>query len=117
MILNNKTYNFLKWFITIFLPGVGAFYFTLAQVWNFPQPEGVNGTINAIIVFGGLLIGISTRQYNKTVGAPDGDLIVEEVDGEKYLGLGVNKSIEDMASKNQVTLNVVDKSGTNHPLE
>lgn len=114
MQLNNKAYNAIKWAITVFLPAIGAFYFALSQVWHFPQITGVNGTINAIITFGGLLIGYSTKQYNKTgQGAPDGDLIVQAdpVDGAKYLGLSVTQSALDaMTDKTTVTLNVVDKS-------
>lgn len=115
MTLSNKAYNFVKWLITIALPGVGALYFALAQIWKFPQADNVNGTINAVVIFLGLLINYSTRQYNKTVNAPDGDLIVNQVDGETYLGLGVNKSVEDLTHKDQVKLNVVDNTGT--PLE
>lgn len=115
MKLSNKTYNLLKWLITIVLPAVGALYFALAQVWHFPGSENVNGTINAVVTFVGLLIGYSTQQYNKTAGAPDGDLVVtaDPQTGETYLGLGINKSVEDMTSKDQVKLNVVDN--TNPP--
>lgn len=112
MKLSNKWYNFLKWLITIVLPAVGAFYFALSQVWHFPGSENVNGTINAVVTFIGLLIGYSTQQYNKTTGAPDGDLIVTQdpETGEKYLGLGVNNSVEAMTEKDQVKLNVVDNT-------
>jgi hypothetical protein len=117
--LTNKAYNVVKYLITIFLPAVGALYFALAQVWDFNRISGVNGTINAVITFGGLLIGYSTRQYKKTAeaqaGAPDGDLVVtaDPVDGHKYLGLVVNHdSVEAMTTKDQVTLNVVDKTST-----
>lgn len=110
MTLNNKAYDFLKWLITIFLPATGSLYFALSQVWHFPGAENVNGTINSICIFLGLLIGYSTRQYNRTTGAPDGDLIVtaDPETGEKYLGLGVNRSVEAMTTKDQVKLNVVD---------
>lgn len=115
MKLTNKAYNVIKYGITIFLPAVGALYFTLAQVWNFERVPGVNGTINALITFGGLLIGYSSRQYNKTTGAPDGDLVVKEdpTDGTKYLGLAVNgSSVDDITSKDKVTLQVVNKTDT-----
>lgn len=117
MMLSNQWYNFLKWLVTIALPGVGALYFALAQIWDLPMADNVNGTINAVVIFLGLLIGYSTRQYNKTVNAPDGDLIVNEVDGETYLGLGINRSVEDLTSKNQVKLNVLDNTGSNTPPE
>lgn len=108
-ILSNKLYDAIKWLITIGLPAVGALYFMLAEAWDFNNSRGVNGTINAIIAFLGLLIGYSGRQYRKGEGAPDGDLIVTNADGEKYLALGVNKSIEAMTSKDCVRLNVVEK--------
>lgn len=110
MTLSNKAYNATKWTITVFLPAVGALYFALAQIWDFQRIVGVNATINAIITFGGLLIGYSTKKYNRTVGAPDGDLIITEVDGEKFPALGVNSSLEEMSAKDVVTLTVVDKT-------
>lgn len=113
MQLSNKQYNFIKWLITIFLPAVGALYFALAQAWDLHQYTGINGTINAIIAFLGLLIGYSTRQYNKTEQSTDtdGQIIVGEVDGEKHLGLAVNSaSIDSMADKTIVKFEVVNKT-------
>lgn len=113
MRLQNKAYNVIKYGITIFLPGVGALYFALSEVWDFHRIAGVNGTINALITFGGLLIGYSSRQYNKTgPGSPDGDLIVGTVDGETYVGLGVETSMAALTSKDVVRLKVIDKSAT-----
>lgn len=110
MLITNKLYNFLKWFTTIFLPAVGALYFGLAQIWDFDRIVGVNGTINAIITFLGILLNISSRKYSKVVNTPDGDLIINEVDGEKFPMLGVNGSLEAMTSKRKVILQVVDQT-------
>lgn len=115
MKLSNKAYNVIKYVITIFLPAVGALYFALAQTWDFQRITGVNGTINALITFGGLLIGYSSRKYRQSGSGTDGDLIVQgdPSDGSKYLGLAVNgKSVEELTSKNTVTLQVVDKTAT-----
>ncbi len=107
--MSNKVYNFFKWFITIFLPAAGALYYAIVEIFDIPRLVGMNGLINAVIAFLGIVLGISTAQYNKTANAPDGDLIVaEDEDGGKYLGLGVNTSVEAMTSKSQVKLNVVD---------
>lgn len=65
MILNNKTYNILKWIVMVFLPAIGTLYFALASTWGFPYVEEVLGTITAVNAFLGALIGISTVQYNK----------------------------------------------------
>lgn len=110
MTLTNKMYNIIKYVITIFLPAVGALYYGLAQVWDFDRIPGVNGTINVLITFGGLLIGYSTRKYNQIgPGAPDGDLVMHQdpVDKTIYPTLGIKTSLEEMASKDKVTLTIL----------
>ena len=62
--MNNKTYDILKWIAQILLPGIGTLYFALAGIWNLPMAEQVVGTITAIDTFLGLLLGISTANYN-----------------------------------------------------
>lgn len=64
-ILTNKTYDILKWVALILLPAMGALYFGLAGIWNFPYGEQVVGTITVIDTFLGAILGISTVQYNK----------------------------------------------------
>ena len=63
--LNDKLYNALKWITLILLPGLGTLYFGLASIWGFPYAEQIIGTISAVTVFLGLLLGISSAQYNK----------------------------------------------------
>ena len=111
--MSNKTYNFVKWFITIFLPAVATLYYGLTVAFDFNRVPGVIPAITALITFLGVIMGISTNQYNKTVNAPDGDLIVMEdpEDGTKHLGLGVNRSLNELTTKQEVRLKVVDKTG------
>lgn len=63
--LSNKTYDVLKWIALYLLPALGTLYFALAGIWAFPYGEEVVGTITAIDTFLGVLLGISTAQYNK----------------------------------------------------
>jgi hypothetical protein len=107
MLLNNKVYNTAKWASLTLLPAVATLYFTLGSVWDLPNVEQVIGSITAVETFLGLLLGLSTRKYNQTANVIDGDLIVSEVDGEKFLSLGVNGSVEKMTSKGEVRLKVV----------
>ena len=63
--MSNKVYDVLKWIATVVLPGIGTLYFALAGIWGFPYAEQIVGTITAIVTFLGVLLGISSAQYNK----------------------------------------------------
>lgn len=65
MKLTNKTYDILKWIAQILLPALGTLYFALASIWGFPYAEQIVGTITAVDAFLGVLLGISTKNYNK----------------------------------------------------
>lgn len=69
MILNNKVYDILKWIAMYLLPALGTLYFALAGVWGLPYGEQIVGTITAVDTFFGVILGISTSQYNKTDSA------------------------------------------------
>ena len=66
--MSNKMYNILKWVAMILLPALGTLYFALAGIWGFPYAEQVVGTITAVDTFLGVILGISTAQYNKKLG-------------------------------------------------
>lgn len=66
MKINDKLYNILKWVALIALPALGSLYFTLAGIWGLPYGEQVIGTISAVETCLGVLLGVSTFQYNKT---------------------------------------------------
>lgn len=63
--LSNKAYDILKWIAQLFLPALGTLYFALAAIWGFPYGEQIVGTITAVDTFLGIILGISTAQYNK----------------------------------------------------
>ena len=65
MKFNNKAYDILKWVAQILLPALGTLYFALAGIWNFPYAEAIVGTVTAVDTCLGVLLGISTAQYNK----------------------------------------------------
>lgn len=64
-LLSNKQYNILKWVALVLLPALGVLYFGLAGIWGFPYGEQIVGTITVIDTFLGVILGISTVQYNK----------------------------------------------------
>ena len=67
MILDNKTYDLLKWIALVALPALGSLYFGLAKIWGLPFGEEIVGTITVIDTFLGALLKISTDNYNKQV--------------------------------------------------
>ena len=63
--MSNKMYDVLKWIAQILLPALATLYFALAGIWGFPYGEQIVGTIAAVDAFLGVVLGISTAQYNK----------------------------------------------------
>lgn len=66
MKLSNKMYDTLKWIAIYLLPAIGTLYFALARIWGLPYGEEIVGSITAVDTFLGVILGISTMQYNKT---------------------------------------------------
>lgn len=69
--LSNSVYDFLKFLCTILLPACGTLYFALSKIWGLPLAEEIVGTLSAIAVFIGAIIGISSMQYAKEKQPPD----------------------------------------------
>ena len=67
--MSNKMYDVLKWIAMVFLPAIATLYFALAGIWGFPYGEEIVGTITAVDTCLGVLLGISTAQYNKKSNA------------------------------------------------
>lgn len=65
MKMSNKVYDVLKWIAMVVIPAVGTLYFALAGIWGWPYGEQIVGTLTAVDTFLGVVLGISTAQYNK----------------------------------------------------
>lgn len=67
MKLNDKVYNFLKWFLIIFTPACITLIETLGIIYKF-DTNLIIGTYSALATFLGAIIGISNLNYNKNKG-------------------------------------------------
>lgn len=65
MKMSNKVYDVLKWIAMCVLPALGTLYFALSGIWGFPYGEEVVGTVTAIDTCLGVVLGISSTNYNK----------------------------------------------------
>ena len=63
--MSNKIYDVLKWVALIVLPAIAVLYASLAEIWGFPYAEQIPETITAIDLFLGVVLGISSANYNK----------------------------------------------------
>lgn len=61
--LNNKTYDILKFIALIVLPSIATLVGTLGNIWNWPYVEQIVPSITAIDVFLGAILGISSIKY------------------------------------------------------
>ena len=67
MQLPSKIYDILKWICMIVSPAVCTLIVTLSKLWRWDIPtDAIVGTISAITLFIGAILGFSTAQYNKT---------------------------------------------------
>lgn len=67
MKMDNRLYDALKYIAQIVLPALATLYFALSKIWGLPYGEEIVGTISAIDVFLGALLGLSAMNYNKSV--------------------------------------------------
>lgn len=104
---SNSMYNSLKFIAQILLPGGGALYFAVAQIWGLPKAEEVVGTVTAIDVFLGLILEWSTRTYNNSDAKYDGAIVVEQQpNGPKMFNLELSSDPHDLDQKKEVTFKV-----------
>ena len=71
MKLSNQMYDILKYVAQILLPALATLYFALAKIWGLPYQNEIVGTISAVDLFLGALLGISSMNYKKTEEADD----------------------------------------------
>lgn len=104
--MNNKTYDILKWIAQYLLPATGTLYFALSSIWGLPFGEQVVGTIAALTAFLGVILGISTADYNKK-DRSDGTLEIdtENWDVDKYK-LSLTTGLDDIQYKKEIVLRV-----------
>ena len=110
MKLHDKVYDIMKWVVIIALPAFSTFYAALANIWGFPEADKVVGTITALTLLLGLLLGVSTLSYNKSDAKYDGSLNVEQTEDKLVYTLDVGDALENLASKKSISLKVTPLS-------
>ena len=68
MKITGKTYDVLKFIAQVGLPALGTLYFTLAGLWGLPGAEQVVGTVVAVDTFLGVILQLSSANFNVAKG-------------------------------------------------
>jgi len=105
-LLSNSTYDGLKKTATIILPGLGTLYFALAAIWGLPHADEIVGTIAAVNVFVGLVLGLSTKTYNNSDAKYDGTIDVTKTDDVKTFALNLHSDPDQLDQQKAVTFKV-----------
>lgn len=68
----NTVYDILKRICLVVIPAINVLITTLNALWHWELPiEAITGTLSAIALFIGTLLGISSAKYNSKM---DGDV-------------------------------------------
>ena len=65
MQLQSKTYDKLKWIVSVVLPAMGVLVGTLGKSYGWESTDIAVTTITAVTTFLGSCLIISSRNYNK----------------------------------------------------
>lgn len=103
---SNRTYDWMKYLAQIVLPAVATLYFALSQIWGLPKGHEVVGTITAVDAFLGVILQLSSAQYNRK-NVATGEAYVDISNPTSPIRLSLDHSPEEMAAKDKVTFKVV----------
>jgi len=67
MKFNNKVYDILKAIAQYVLPATATCIATIFKIWNLPYGVEISATIMAIDTALGVILGISSYNYNKEI--------------------------------------------------
>lgn len=109
--LSNSVYDWLKKATQVGLPAAGSLYFGLSQIWGLPAGEEVVGSLALLTTFFGVVLGVSTKNYNESDASVDGDVIIEtDTTGKKTFGFALNEGPENLQHKQRITFRVIDEN-------
>lgn len=106
VLLSNGVYDKVKQVAQIWLPALAVFYITIAPFWGLPKQEEVAGTIMAVDLLLGALLGVLSRQYTNSDARFDGaiNVVTDEQAGETLMNVSLDP--QAVAQKDEVVVKV-----------
>jgi hypothetical protein len=103
---SNSVYDFLKQLAQYWFPAAGTAYATIAALWGLPFAVQIVGTLAALDVLLGVILGISTAVYTSSGAAYDGSLVVDSSGPTDTHSLEFNAPLTTLAQQSAITLKV-----------
>lgn len=110
MVLTSKQYDTIKWVAQYLLPAFGTLYFALSSIWGLPYGEEIIGTVSAVDIFLGAIMGISSKTFQQT---GDGVILFDK-DNPSVYGLSGDLDLSALSRQNTITLKVDNKAQIPH---
>lgn len=105
-LFSNALYDALKYVALVVLPAFAVLYAALAGVLGLPAALQVVGAITAIDTFLGVILGLSTKQYNAIEPKYDGVMHVQTTPDKKVFQLELHDDPAPLELKKSVTFEV-----------
>ncbi len=107
LVLTDTAYNVGKKLVLLIIPGLSSLYFVLSSIWDFRSSEQVIGMLAIVATFLGVCLIISSRQYEASGAAYDGQMIVMiPEDGPKIFSLQLDGDPEELEHKDSITFKI-----------
>lgn len=115
-VITGKLYDRLKFLAQVVLPALATLYVTLAGLWGLPATEAVVGTIVAFDTFLGVVLQISSSNYNSMTA--QGTLNIKENDEGKMFDLHLEGDPElELEGKKRVVFEVNKVTVPSEPVQ
>ena len=109
MQLSQKMYEVLKRIAMVWLPAAATLYGGVAAFWGLPATSAVIGTIVAVDTFLGILLGVSTSQYNAGASA-SGIITVNSDPSVGRLSFNITQDLDELEQLGLAVFKVVHSS-------
>jgi hypothetical protein len=104
VIMTNRTYDWSKKLVQIWLPAVSSLYFGLGQMWGWPHLDKIPGSIALITVFLGVVLNVSHNRYKNSDEAVDGDVVVTQQGNRTVASLEFHHDDAPVVLENKQTI-------------
>lgn len=107
-IMNDTTYERLRFLALVLLPALGTLYFGVAQIWGLPKADEVVGTIVVVDTFLGVLIRFARQKYEDSEAGVAGHIYLSEGQepDAKTVGFDVTAGAKDLEGQKVVRFKV-----------